>query len=143
MRRKAGTVALILALAACATSSPASSRWAEIEGCWIEHWPDHWPASVEWRRDPERPGGYVGRWQREAAQMDVEEARLTLAPVGERMEFCLSFAGGEARCAPAVFGGAGWRQDGVAVLDVGGEYLQFGFAGASLPFFWGRRASCT
>ena len=142
MRRKAGIVALILALAACATSSPASSRWAEIEGCWVEHWPDHWPASVEWRRDPERPGGYVGHWQREAAQMDVEEARLTLAPVDGRMEFCQSFAGGAARCAPAVFGRPGWRQNGVAVFDVESEYQTFGFSGATLPFFWGRRGSC-
>lgn len=142
MRCKAGTLALILALAACVTSSPSSSRLSEIEGCWIEHWPRQWPAFVEWRRDPERAGGYVGRWQREAAQMDVEEARLTLAPVGGRMEFCLSFAGAETRCAPAVFGQAGWRRDGVAVFDVDGDYQQFGFAGATLPFFWGRRASC-
>lgn len=143
MRSVVASVVLCVALAACATSAPSSSRWSQIEGCWTEHWPDHWPASVEWRTDPEHPGAYVGRWQREAAQMDIEEARLTLAPVDGRMEFCLSFVGGEPRCSPAVFGSAGWRQDGVAVFDVDGDYQQFGFAGASLPFFWGRRSSCT
>ncbi len=132
-----------LALSACATSAPSSSQWSRIEGCWREHWPDIWPASIEWRRDTAHAGAYVGQWRREAAQMDMEELRVTLTPHNGGMQLCLHNASGPDRCAPAVFGRAGWRQDGVAVVVVSGDYHEFGFAGAAQPFFAGRRADCS
>lgn len=130
-----------LALTACVTSSPSASQWTRIEGCWNER-AEHWPAFMEWRRDPARLGGYLGIWRREAAQMEIEERRFRLTPVGDRMELCLLSPGSADRCAPAVFGRAGWRRDGVAVLAVEDDYHEFGFAGASLPMFGGHRRGC-
>lgn len=133
--------ALALALTSCATSKPSSSQWAGIEGCWSER-AEHWPAYMAWRRDPAHPGGYLGDWQREAAQMDVEHTHFALTPSGDGMQLCFVTANGPGRCAPAVFGRAGWRRDSVAVFDVDGDYHEFGFAGAAQPFFSGQRRDC-
>ena len=140
--RNALAFALLFALASCVTSAPTSSQWTKIEGCWGEHWADHWPAQMEWRRDPANPGGYLGHWQREAAQMDMEHVYFALTPSGDQMVLCMKATGAADRCAPAVFGRAGWTRDGVAVVDVQRGYHEFGFAGASLPFFWGARRDC-
>lgn len=131
----------VVLLRACVTTSPSSSVWSKIEGCWAEQ-SDHWPAFMTWRRDPEHVGSYLGDWRREAAQGDVDRVAFTLTPSGETMQLCESAPGGVAHCDTAVFGSAGWRQDGVAVFDVGRASHEFGYAGATAPFFWGRRASC-
>ena len=140
--RRARALLLMLALSACATSSPASSQWARIEGCWVEGWTDHWPAYIQWRRDPEHPGGYLGDWHREAAQGDEDRVSFTLRPVGDQMHLCDSAPGGAERCMTAVFGRAGWRMDGVAVFDAQDTYQEFGYAGATMPFFSGGRRDC-
>jgi len=97
---------------------------------------------MSWQRDPAHAGGYIGRWQREAAQMDIEEFHFTLAPVGDGMQLCQQMHDGSQRCDQAVFGRAGWGRDGVAVFDVRGDYHEFGYAGATMPFFWGNRRDC-
>jgi hypothetical protein len=140
--RSVFALALMFASASCATSSPSSVQWSRIEGCWTERWADHWPAHMTWRRDPENPQRYLGHWRREAAQGDLEEVQFVLMPSGDHMQLCQSFAGG-GRCDRAVFGRAGWRKDAVAVFDVYGDgNLEFGYAGAALPFFNGRGGRC-
>jgi len=58
------------------------------------------------------------------------------------MKLCDRRPGGSERCVTAVFGRPGWRLDNVAVLDVQGTYHEFGYAGATMPSFWGHRRSC-
>lgn len=140
--RKTFALLLMLGLASCATTSPSSSVWSKIEGCWVEQ-SDHWPASMTWRDDPDRPGAYLGHWRREAAQGDLDEFQFVLTPAGDHMQLCMRYASGGGRCDRAVFGRAGWRQDGVAVFDVDGDYQAFGYAGSTAPFFWGRRGECS
>jgi hypothetical protein len=140
--RKPLAIVLLFALASCATSSPRSSQWSKIEGCWAEHWADHWPAYMTWRRDPANPHRYLGYWRREAAQGDMDERHFVLMPSGDHMQLCQLYSGGGARCDRAVFGRAGWRQDAVAVFDAEGERHEFGYAGATMPFFHGRGGRC-
>lgn len=133
----------LLALASCATSSPSSSQWSEIEGCWSEHWADLWPAQVTWQRDPANPQRYLGYWRRDAAQGDLDEVHFVLMPSGDHMQLCQLYSGGGARCDRAVFGRAGWKQDAVAVFNAYGDgILEFGYAGAPMPFFYGRGGRC-
>ena len=135
-------VLAFVAIASCATRAPSSPQWSNIEGCWFERSGEIWPAYMSWRRDPDHPGGYLGDWHREEAQGDVDRVNFALTPVGDQMQLCDRRAGGAERCVTAVFGRPGWRLDGVAVLDVQGEYHEFGYAGATMPFFWGNRRDC-
>jgi hypothetical protein len=82
---------------------------------------------MTWRRDPENPQRYLGYWRREAAQGDLDEVHFVLMSSGDR----------------AVFGRAGWKQDAVAVFHVyANGALEFGYAGATMPFFWGHGGRC-
>lgn len=74
--------------------------------------------------------------------MDMERVQFTLAPVGDQMQLCLLTLNGPSRCAPTVFGNAGWQPNDVAVVVVNGDYHEFGFAGATMPVFWGNRRDC-
>lgn len=131
------------ALASCVTTSPSSSQWSRIEGCWSEHWADIWPAQMTWRRDPENPQRYLGYWRREAAQGDLDEVHFVLMSSGDQMQLCQLYSDGGARCDRAVFGRAGWKQDAVAVFHVyANGALEFGYAGATMPFFYGRGGRC-
>lgn len=139
---------LAVSLASCATRSPSSSQWSKIEGCWAER-ADHWPTYMTWRRDHEQPGRYLGYWRREAAQGDLDEVHFVLTPAGDHMQLCQQFPGGGGRCDRAVFGRAGWREDAVAVFDVDAvddphadAYHEFGYAGATMPLFWGYGGPC-
>ncbi|ANP46517.1 hypothetical protein [Candidatus Viadribacter manganicus] len=98
---------------------------------------------MTWRRDPENPDRYLGYWRRDAAQGDLDEVHFVLMPSGEHMQLCQRYTSGGVRCDRAVFGKAGWDDDAVAVFDVYGDgNLEFGYAGATAPFFWGRGGSC-
>ncbi len=140
--RKAVAPLLVLALMSCATSSSLSSQWSQIEGCWAEQ-ADYAPAFMTWRRDPQNSQRYLGHWRRDAAQGDLDEVHFVLTPSGKHMQLCQLYSGGGGRCDRAVFGRAGWTQDAVAVFDVHGDDAhEFGYAGASAPFFYGRRGLC-
>lgn len=140
MKARLATFLVASTLAACATTSPTAAVWTKIEGCWVEP-TEHWPAYVTWRRDPEHPGGYIGRWQREAAQMDIEQRYFTLTPLDDRMQFCQRTQDGSQRCDDVVFGGGARRGD-AALIDVRGDRHEIRLGGVGGAFFWGRRASC-
>lgn len=134
------TLAILLLLAACATTPPAAPA-ERLHGCWINR--DGAGRTMRWLRDREHPEVLNGVLH---DMRDHSHTRYVLTPTAEGDLLCeLEPEGGVTRRCWAVASGDGGSLEGGRVfIDQYGESLRISVAGdgPERTIFQGRRDGC-
>lgn len=135
--------ALLMFVAACASTPSERSPAEQVRGCWINR--DVGATTMRWLPDRARPDVLAGSRHVYRQTGSPQVTRYTLEPSEEGFSFCeLDASGAATMCWRVAQGQGGSLEGGLVFIDTHGEALRITLAGdgPERTIFQGRRDGC-